>query len=158
MINLVCLSAACLAGCVERELTITSEPPGALVFVLDQEVGRTPVKVPFTWYGDYDVRLRLERNEGTAQNPVIKRYYLHTHKTAEAPWFEWIGIDLVSELQPGELKDEKLWAFALEPTPEVSNEDLVTRAKELKAKLDEPDELQQKKKDAEKKMEAEKKK
>ena len=58
----------------------------------------------------------------------------------------------------GELKDEKLWAFALEPTPEVSNEDLVTRAKELKAKLDEPDELQQKKKDAEKKMEAEKKK
>jgi hypothetical protein len=31
-----------LAGCVERRLTITSEPSGALVTVNSKEVGRTP--------------------------------------------------------------------------------------------------------------------
>ena len=36
---LVVLVGFCLAGCVEREMTITSEPSGALVFISDQEVG-----------------------------------------------------------------------------------------------------------------------
>ena len=38
-------------------ITIDSEPPGALCWLNDNEIGRTPVTVPFTWYGTYRVRL-----------------------------------------------------------------------------------------------------
>ncbi|MFB3120043.1 MAG: PEGA domain-containing protein [Stenotrophomonas maltophilia] len=38
---------------------ITSEPPGALVWLNDREIGRTPVDVDFEFYGRYDVRLHL---------------------------------------------------------------------------------------------------
>lgn len=47
-------------GCVERTITITSEPSGALVHLNDEEVGRTPLTVPFTFYGVYDVRLEMD--------------------------------------------------------------------------------------------------
>jgi hypothetical protein len=53
-------AATLLAGCVERTITINSEPQGALVYLNDEEVGRTPVSVPFLYYGTYDVRLEHE--------------------------------------------------------------------------------------------------
>ena len=46
-----------LTGCVERELTITTKPQGALVVLNDEEIGTSPVTVPFNWYGDYRVRI-----------------------------------------------------------------------------------------------------
>ena len=46
----------CLAGgCVERELVVESDPDGALVYMNDQELGRTPIRRDFQWYGTYDV-------------------------------------------------------------------------------------------------------
>lgn len=45
------------AGCAERRIRITSDPPGAIVHVNDVEVGVTPVDVIYTWNGVYDVRL-----------------------------------------------------------------------------------------------------
>src|SRR6202000_2421377 len=61
------VASLCLfSGCVERKITIGSAPAGAIVTLNDEEVGRTPVTVPFTWYGDYDIVLRLEKNVGTA--------------------------------------------------------------------------------------------
>ena len=50
-------------GCVERVITVTSRPAGAIVWLNDQEVGATPVTVPFTWYGTYDVVLRMNGYE-----------------------------------------------------------------------------------------------
>jgi len=136
---------ASLTGCIDRTLTIASEPPGALVYINDVEVGRTskeyPLKVPFTWYGEYDIRMRLERNEGTVDAPLIKRYYLHTSRKASAPWHQWLGVDLVTELSPLEFKDEKIWAFVLHPVVDPPGEDLVTRAKDLKARLGEAEAL-----------------
>lgn len=59
---LVLASALCCsAGCVERVISITSEPSGSLVHLNDEEVGRTPLTVPFTFYGVYDVRLSHEK-------------------------------------------------------------------------------------------------
>lgn len=54
--------AACslLSGCVERLITVKSNPSGAIVFLNDEEIGRTPATVPFRFYGVYDVRLELE--------------------------------------------------------------------------------------------------
>src|SRR3990172_12037515 len=51
------LAMILLAGCVERRLTINTDPQGAKVVLNDQEIGTSPVTVPFHWYGDYWVRL-----------------------------------------------------------------------------------------------------
>lgn len=51
-----------LSGCVERKITVISNPEGALLTLNDVEVGRTPVTVPFTWYGDYDVQIRADKD------------------------------------------------------------------------------------------------
>ena len=45
-------------GCVRRTIRITTEPPNALVFLNDQEIGRSEVATDFLWYGDYDVIIR----------------------------------------------------------------------------------------------------
>ncbi len=132
-----------LTGCVERCITIGSNPSGALVLLNDQEIGRTPVTVPFTWYGDYDVRLRFEENVGTPERPVIKRYYLHTHKRTVVPAHEVMPLDLFAELLPVTFKDEQVWAFVVpevkEPTdPEEikkSDKELIDRANQLKSQM-----------------------
>jgi len=60
----VCLIASLfLGGCVERRLTINTEPQGALVILNDEEIGESPVTVNFNWYGDYWVRIRKEGYE-----------------------------------------------------------------------------------------------
>jgi len=47
-------------GCVHRTLEVESNPPGALVYLNGEEVGRTPMRKEFLWYGTYDVQLRKE--------------------------------------------------------------------------------------------------
>src|SRR5215208_5815255 len=85
---------ASLAGCVERTLTIDSDPPGALVYLNDQEVGRTPLRREFAWYGWYDVAVRKEGYRTVkASSPVI------------APPWMWVPLDLVMELLPFPVKD-----------------------------------------------------
>ena len=94
--------AVCSVGCVERRLLITSEPSGALVHLNDQEVGRTPLEVPFTWYGTYDVRL---------QRPGYVT--LQTQREAEMPWWETPGPDLFAEAVPNK-RVEIAWHLEME--------------------------------------------
>ena len=49
--------AMIFSGCVERRLTIVTEPEEAIVWLNDEEIGVTPVTVNFNWYGDYSVRI-----------------------------------------------------------------------------------------------------
>src|SRR4051794_12716028 len=55
--GLLLLALACsfIVGCVERKLTVVSQPDGALVHLNNQEIGRTTVSRDFIYYGDYDV-------------------------------------------------------------------------------------------------------
>ena len=129
-------AALALAGCVERRITIGSDPPGALVLMNDQEIGHTPVTVPITWDGDYDLRLRYEKNVGTPEQPKIVHYYLHTHKKTVTPWFDVIPMDLVAELLPVPFKDNQVWAFSIPQVPDPTNAELIDRARALKAELD----------------------
>ncbi len=92
---------------MERRITLASDPAGAIVLLNDVEVGRTPLTIPFEWYGDYDIRIRLDKNVGTAENPIIKHYYIHTHRKTVTPWYEFLGIDLFAELSPVTYKDEQ---------------------------------------------------
>jgi hypothetical protein len=121
------LAGLLLGGCVQREITITSEPSGALVHLNDREVGRTPVDVPFTFYGTYDVRL-----ERSGYEP------LWTRQQAKAPWWDYPGPDLLAEAVPG-LKSNPTWHFQLEPALPPNEQDpdaLLNRAEELKDHLE----------------------
>ena len=111
-------------GCVDRTIKINSEPAGALVYLNDQEIGRSPVKVNFTWYGDYDIILR-------------KKGYktLQTNRRIEAPWYQWPGIDLVTEcLIPTTIHDDRdLGTFALEKQVKPTKTQLIQNAEEMRS-------------------------
>ena len=117
------LALAALAGCVERTMKIQTEPAGALATVNDEEVGLTPAKMSFTWYGDYDLVFRKEGYET-----------LHTHHRIHPPWFQWIGLDFFTELVwPGTFLDvQTLPTFALAPASQPAVKDVVDRAIELR--------------------------
>jgi hypothetical protein len=132
----IAITGMVLGGCVERRLVIGSDPDGALVLLNDREIGRTPISVPFTWYGDYDVRLRYEKNVGTAEDPKIVRYYLHTHQKTAAPWYEIIPLDLIAELLPVRIQDEQVWAFRVPEVQAPTDAELFQRARALKAQMD----------------------
>jgi hypothetical protein len=110
-------------GCVERTMKIQTRPPGALVIVNDEEVGVSPVKFSFLWYGDYDIILRKAGYQT-----------LKTHYRVDAPWYQWPPFDLVAETMiPTMIRDEhELPPFALEPAETTGVADVVERATELR--------------------------
>lgn len=111
------------AGCVRRTMTFNTDPQGALVFLNDAEVGRTPVSVDFTYYGDYDIVYRKEGYQTLSTNHRIK-----------APWYQVFPIDFVSEvLIPTEFHDQHDIPVAqLEPETEPDLDALVARAREMR--------------------------
>ncbi len=124
-----------LGGCVERSITLASAPRGALAYLNDREVGRTPCRVPFLWYGDYDVQMRLTRNVGTVARPRLVHYYLHTNRVTRRPWFQIPGPDILAAILPFEFKDNKVWAFALPRVPRESDRQLVHEAHTLQGQM-----------------------
>lgn len=108
-------------GCVERKLTIMTEPSEATVWLNDEEVGVTPVTVNFNWYGDYNVR--IEKN-GFA--------ILNTHRLLERPAHDRFPLDFFAEvLTPQKIVDEYLWTFELQPYSAASPEQLLNAAQEM---------------------------
>jgi hypothetical protein len=123
--------AACgwlTAGCVRRTITITTDPPAAMVWLNDREVGRSPLDVDFDYYGTYDVRLEREGYE-----PQM------TSGDAQGPWWwDVVGLDLVAELMPFTIHSRVQWHYALEPIDD-DPEALTRRARELRSKVAEPE-------------------
>ncbi|HEX8521169.1 MAG TPA: PEGA domain-containing protein [Tepidisphaeraceae bacterium] len=101
-------SLALSAGCVERTLTVRTDPPEALLTMNGLEVGRTPFKHDFVWYGTYDVEVRKEGYET-----------LKTRGKVIAPWWQWVPFDLVAEIAPFRFKDHQLLTYSLRPTRPV---------------------------------------
>jgi hypothetical protein len=118
---LVAWLASC-GACVRRTMTITTEPRQALIYLNDQEIGRTNVSTDFLWYGDYDVIIRKEGYQT-----------LHTHWEVEAPWYQWIPLDFFFEvLWPSWLHDHHEAHFVLEPLEKPDTQALLERAAELR--------------------------
>ena len=114
-----------LAGCVERKLTINTEPQGALVVLNDEEIGTSPVTVSFSWYGDYWVRISKQGYET-----------LNTHRELIAPLHDHFPFDFFAQnIYPGRIVDSYEWTFELSPKREVSREELIQNADELKKQL-----------------------
>lgn len=127
------LPALLLTGCLERRLQITSEPPGALVWVNDMELGRTPLEADFTFYGNYDVRVRLDGYE-----PIQQRM------TADQPLYEYPPFDLVAMAIPADFENVVKWHFDLKPALEKAEptadfeKALIERAHATRDQLTEP--------------------
>ena len=111
-------------ACVERTVSINTEPQGATIILNDQEVGKSPVKVPFTWYGVYDIVIRKHGYQT-----------IGTHHRIKTPWYQYPIIDLFAEaLIPFTVHDDRvLETFALQAYEPPSKEALLERADELRA-------------------------
>lgn len=92
-------------GCVRQSLTIRTEPPGALVSVNDQVKGQSPVTYDFQWYGWHRVSLRKDGFERVEDRRLL-----------QAPPHLWIPLDLVMELLPWRIRDDRAWSYTLTPT------------------------------------------
>jgi hypothetical protein len=114
------IAAAALAGCVERRIWIDTEPQGALVWVNDAQVGRTPVDLAITHEGTYDLRIEKEGFE-----PLV------TPATTEGPIWDMVPLDLVVEILPIKARNETRWKFTLVPRDDSENA-LVDRASTLR--------------------------
>lgn len=121
----VCLAIALLAssfGCVRRRLTIRSDPAGAVAYVDDQAVGMTPVSTPFTFYGTRKIQLFRDGYETL----TVKQKF-------NPPWYEIPPLDfLVENLWPGEVRDERIVDFQMQPQQIVPNQELLNRAEALR--------------------------
>lgn len=116
------LLAVVLAGCVERTIKITTEPSGATVLLNEEEVGRSPADVRFTWYGTYGVTVRKEGYET-----------LQATRKIDAPVYQWPVIDIFTELLiPYKWHDQRTWHFELQPQQLPSRQELIERAEDFR--------------------------
>lgn len=117
------------ASCVERKLTITSQPSNALVYMNGREIGRTPIETDFLWYGNYDVQVRKEGYQT-----------LKTQSRISVPWWQWVPIDLLAELMPWHPTDHQSLHYTLNPTPasDTPVQTLIERATEMKSEIEGP--------------------
>jgi PEGA domain-containing protein len=109
-------------GCVRRRLAVRSNPPGAVVFVDNQQIGTTPCSVDFTYYGTREIRLVKPGFETLTVNQPIP-----------TPWYQIPPVDFVSDnLLPNQILDHRTVAFDLQPQLIVPTEQLLDRANQLR--------------------------
>ncbi len=118
------LVAALASGCVERRLTVYTEPEGAVVWLNDEEIGTSPVTVSFSWYGDYRVRIRKDGYET-----------LSTNRELEAPMNDYFPFDFLAQLYPDRILDEYEWHFELQELDSPDREELMNQAERLREEL-----------------------
>lgn len=104
---LVLLVVSC-TGCVERLLRVRTDPDGARVFVDGEEVGKTELDHPFSFYGTVSV--------------VVRRSgYLSKRLTVDLdpPWYQYFPLDFVAEFfVPWTIEDVHRVDAQLEKLPE----------------------------------------
>jgi hypothetical protein len=111
-----------LGGCVRRRLNVRTNPPGALVYVDNQQIGTTPCSVDFTYYGTREIRLIKPGYETLTVNQPIP-----------TPWYEFPPLDFVSEnLVATKIRDNRTVTYDLAPQVIVSPQQLVDRANQLR--------------------------
>jgi len=123
---LFCLATLILlSGCVERSLYLRSDPPGANVTVNGKDVGMTPLRMPFTTYGDYEIVMSAPDHQRLQE--VV---------SVEAPWWETIVLDFfVENVWPWTVTDEHDISLKLQPLAALGESGVDRREKELRDRL-----------------------
>lgn len=109
-------------GCVERRLTVRTDPPGARVYIDDYEIGTSPCSTHFTYYGTRKIRLVKDGfRTKTIYQPI------------PPPWYQIPPLDFVAEnLVPGTIRDQRTLMYQLEPEVVVPGEELRRRAEAMR--------------------------
>ncbi|MEX2119801.1 MAG: PEGA domain-containing protein [Pirellulales bacterium] len=103
-------------------MTIRSNPPGALVYIDNYEIGTTPVSTDYLYYGTRKFRLIKDGYET-----------LTVEQRIAPPWYQVFPLDFVSEnLVPAEIRDERTLDFQLMPQRMVPTRELRERAESLR--------------------------
>jgi len=124
-----CVMAALLAtlllpaaGCVRRRLNVRTNPPGALVYVDNQQIGTTPCSVDFIYYGTREIRLIKPGYETLTVNQPIP-----------TPWYQYPPLDFVSEnLIATKIRDNRTVTYDLAPQVIVPPQQVVDRGNQLR--------------------------
>jgi hypothetical protein len=113
------------AGCVERRLTIRTDPPGARVYIDDYEIGTSPCSTHFTYYGTRKIRLVKDGfRTKTLYQPL------------PPPWYQIPPIDFVTEnLLPGKFRDHRTLVYELEPEVITPGDELLRRAEGMRQQV-----------------------
>ena len=118
---LFCLLSS--AGCVERRLTVRTDPPGARVFIDDYEIGTSPCSTHFTYYGTRKIRLV---KDGFKTKTI--------YQPLPPPWYQIPPIDFFAEnLIPGTFRDHRTVRYELEPEIVTPAEELLRRAEGVRS-------------------------
>ncbi len=112
-------------GCVQRRMLIRTDPPGALVYVDDYEIGTTPIATNFTYYGTRKIRIVKDGFETlTVEQPI------------DSPWYQIPPLDFFSDnLTPGEIRDQRILNYRLTPQRQIPTQELVARADQLRGQV-----------------------
>ena len=121
---LLLLASLCLSsGCVRRRLTVRTSPPGAQVFVDDQEIGTSPCSSSFVYYGTRKITLM---KDGYRTETLYQKI--------NPPWYQIPPLDFVSEnLSIREHRDERIVDVQLVPQEIVPQAKLLERANSLRS-------------------------
>ena len=111
-----------LGGCVQRTITINTEPTGAMVSLNDEEIGTSPVTVNFEWYGDFNVIISK-----------IGYETLKTHREIKRPVRDRFPADLLYDLFGSNRVDRYEWSFELSPYQPPVRAEIIKDALELRA-------------------------
>ncbi len=123
----IAIAALALAtlGCVERKLTVISNPPGARLYLDGEEKGVTPVTFRYDFYGTREFLLR--KDGFRTMREVLD---------VNAPIYDRPGIDFITELAPIPLTDSRTISFTMDPVRDVNRDALLDRANEMKYRLE----------------------
>jgi hypothetical protein len=113
---LICFGVS--GGCVERRLTVRTDPPGARVYIDDYEIGTSPCSTHFTYYGTRKIRLVKDG----FRTKII-------YQPLPPPWYQIPPMDFFAEnLFPGTFRDHRTVRYELEPEIVIPAEELLRRA------------------------------
>jgi hypothetical protein len=93
-----------------------------MVYVDNYPLGTSPVSTDFVYYGTRKVRIVKSGFETlTVMQPI------------PAPWYQYPVLDFVTEnLVPGEIRDERVVEYQLQPQTIVPNPQLLERGENLR--------------------------
>jgi hypothetical protein len=112
-----------VCGCVERRYTIRTDPPGAQVIVNGESIGLSPASRSFYYHGDREITLV---KDGYETQTLIQ--------PMPAPWWDNYVTEFFTEnLIPWVLRDEKEFAYKLEPVRTPTQEEVQARAEALRS-------------------------
>jgi hypothetical protein len=107
-------------------MTINSDPDGAIIYLNDQEIGRTPLTHDFQQYGNYQLEVRKDGYQTVKGTQLM-----------EEPWWQLIPLDLVTELLPMHFEDKREYHYTMLPasTQPADGQVMLSRAAQLRALL-----------------------